>query len=75
MTALGQLFRDNGWTLLTAACVMLFALLHYPCATTTWTIYRETGSVKWTVWSNLMPLGIAVVVCGVVAQTTRLLGG
>ncbi len=75
MAALGQLFRDNGWTLLTAACVMLFALLHYPCATTTWTIYRETGSVKWTVWSNLMPLGIAVVVCGVVAQSARLLGG
>ena len=70
---MGQLFRANGWTLLTAVCVMLFSLLHFPCATTTWTIYRETGSVKWTVWSNLMPLGIAITFCVVVAQVGRLL--
>jgi ferrous iron transport protein B len=65
----------NNWTLLTAACIMLFALLHYPCATTTWTIWRETRSVKWTVLSNLMPLAIAIIVCTAVATTVRLLCG
>jgi ferrous iron transport protein B len=75
MDALADLLHAHGWTIWTAACVMLFSLLHYPCATTTWTIYRETGSVKWTLWSNLMPLTIAVVVCGLVAQTQRLFGG
>jgi ferrous iron transport protein B len=72
---LSRLFHDNGWTLVTAACMMLFSLLHYPCTTATWTIYRETRSVKWTLWSNLMPLTIAVVVCAVVAQVSRLFTG
>jgi ferrous iron transport protein B len=74
MNQLRDLFLANGWTLTTAACMMLFSLLHYPCATTTWTIYRETRSVKWTIWSNLMPLSIALVVCFAVAQISRLLG-
>ena len=75
MAELGRLFTANGWTLTTAACVMLFSLLHYPCATTTWTIYRETRSVKWTLWANLMPLTLAILVCTAVARTARLLGG
>ncbi len=71
---LGQLFTANGWTMLTAMCVMLFSLLHYPCATTTWTIWRETRSVKWTILANLMPLTLAVLVCAAVARVGRLLG-
>jgi len=75
MDALADLLHAHGWTIWTAVCVMLFSLLHYPCATTTWTIYRETGSVKWTLWSNLMPLTIAVLVCGLVATLGRLVAG
>ncbi len=74
MTQLGKLFHDNGWTLTTAVCMMLFALLHYPCATTTWTIYRETRSWKWTIFSNLMPLTLAIAACGSVAYVGRVLG-
>ncbi len=70
----GQLFADNGWTLLTAACVMLFSLLHYPCTTTTLTIWSETRSARWTLLSNLIPLSIALAVCFAVAQVTRALG-
>ena len=70
---LRTLFLAQGWTPVTAACMMLFSLLHYPCTTTTWTIYRETGSVKWTLWANLMPLTLAVLVCAAVAQTVRAL--
>ncbi|MCG8634718.1 MAG: hypothetical protein MI863_12875 [Desulfobacterales bacterium] len=63
-----QLFLANGWTLTTAVCLMLFSLLHYPCTTTTMTIWKETGSVKWTLLSNLIPLGVSVVVCFSVAR-------
>jgi ferrous iron transport protein B len=71
---LSQLLYANGWTLLTAACTMLFSLLHFPCTTTSLTIYRETGSIRWTILANLMPLGIAVLVCALVAQAVRILG-
>ena len=74
VTGTGELFKANGWTLMTAVCMMLFSLLHYPCSTTTWTIWRETRSVKWTLWSNLMPLTLAIVVCIVVAGVWRLVG-
>ncbi|HUU44273.1 MAG TPA: nucleoside recognition domain-containing protein [Acidobacteriota bacterium] len=75
LSALKTLLVDqNGWTWLTAVCVMLFSLLHYPCGTAMLTIYRETKSVKWTLLSIFLPLGIAIGVCFAVAQTVRALG-
>ncbi|MCA9438230.1 MAG: ferrous iron transporter B, partial [Candidatus Omnitrophica bacterium] len=68
------LFAANGWTLLTAICLLLFSLLHYPCTTTTLTIWRETRSLKWTILSNLIPLTIAILTCGAIAQTARFMG-
>jgi ferrous iron transport protein B len=62
------LVGQQGWTLLTAACLMLFSLLHNPCSTTIWTMYKETGSAKWTTLGALMPLAIAFAVCFLVAQ-------
>ena len=53
---------------------MLFAVLHNPCSTTIWTMYKETGSTKWTVLGALMPLGVAFAVTFVVAQMVHLLG-
>ncbi|HSG80812.1 MAG TPA: nucleoside recognition domain-containing protein [Gemmatimonadota bacterium] len=69
------LVGQEGWTLLTAVCLMLFSLLHNPCSTTIWTMYKETGSKKWTALGALMPLTIAFIVCFAVAQTARLLVG
>ena len=69
------LLAAGGWTLLTAVCLMLFSLLHNPCSTTLYTIYKETGSVKWTTVSALVPLGIGFVVCFLVAQAWRLVAG
>ena len=66
-----RLFLDNGWTMTTAICLMLFSLLHYPCTTTTLTIWKETRSIKWTVLSNVIPLAVAVAVCASVAQLAR----
>jgi ferrous iron transport protein B len=63
-----------GWTLLTAINLMLFSLLHNPCATTLLTMLKETGSRKWTVVGALMPLGIAFVVCFATATLARAAG-
>lgn len=62
---------DNGWTYLTTLNVMLFSLLHFPCATTVWTIKKETGSVKWTLLSIFIPTGIAICVCFLTTQVWR----
>ena len=68
ITATGDILRTGGWTLLTAVCVMLFSLLHNPCSTTLYTIYKETGSVRWTLVAALLPLSMGFVLCFVVAQ-------
>ncbi|MFZ5646885.1 MAG: nucleoside recognition domain-containing protein [Bacillota bacterium] len=65
---------EHGWTWLTIVCVMLFSLLHYPCGTTLWTVWKESGSVRWTVLAALIPLITACSVCFIVAQSARLLG-
>ena len=48
---LKALLISNGWTWITAVSMMLFSLMHWPCATTLMTIKKETGSAKWTVIS------------------------
>lgn len=72
---IGELLRANGWSTLTAACLMLFSLLHNPCSTTIYTIYKETGSAKWTAVSTLLPLAMGFVTCFLVAQLWRLTVG
>ncbi|MGE0160230.1 MAG: ferrous iron transport protein B [Gemmatimonadales bacterium] len=65
--------RAGGWTLLTGVNLMLFSLLHNPCSTTIYTIYKETRSARWTTVATLMPLAMGFVVCFLVAQVWRLL--
>ncbi|MBJ7258489.1 MAG: ferrous iron transporter B [Chthoniobacterales bacterium] len=67
------LLTSAGWTTLTAICLMLFSLLHNPCSTTLYTIYKETGSWRWTAISAAMPLALGFVVCTVVAFLWRAL--
>jgi ferrous iron transport protein B len=75
MSELRTLLVDrNGWTLLTAINLMLFALLHNPCATTILTIYKETLSARWAALGALMPLGIAFIVTFATATIARMLG-
>ena len=73
LSALRTLLVDNGWTWLTAACTMLFSLMHFPCATTCWTIRKETKSWKWTAISFVLPTAIGILVCFAVATLSRLL--
>lgn len=65
----------GGWTLLTAINMMLFSLVHNPCSTTIYTMYKESGSVKWTALAVLLPLGLGFVLTFFVAQIWRLFGG
>lgn len=74
LSAMRQLLIDNGWTWLTAVCMMLFSLNHWPCGTTLWTIRKETQSWKWTGVSFLVPTVTGIAVCFVVAQGAQLLG-
>jgi ferrous iron transport protein B len=74
-TELLALLQAGGWTLLTAVNLMLFSLLHNPCSTTIYTIYKETNSAKWTALAALLPLALGIVVTFTVAQVWRLVGG
>ena len=70
-----RLLEAGGWTLLTAVNLMLFSLLHNPCSTTIYTIYKETGSKKWTAVASLLPVAIGFVVTFLVAQVWHLFSG
>ena len=67
-----SILKAGGWTLLTAINVMLFSLLHNPCSTTIYTIYKETKSTKWTVIASVLPIIMGFVVTFVVAQIWRI---
>jgi ferrous iron transport protein B len=69
------LVDQHGWTMLTAVNLMLFSLLHNPCATTVITIYKETLSVKWATIGAIMPLTIAFAVTFFTAAMARLFLG
>mgnify|MGYP001473724881 FL=1 len=71
-TATSDLLRGSGWTLLTGVNLMLFSLLHNPCSTTIYTIFRETRSARWTTLAAVLPLAMGFTVCFVVAQIWRL---
>lgn len=66
MTQLSEiktLLIANGWTWQTAVSMLLFSLMHWPCATTMLTIKKETGSFKWTMLSFLIPTVVGVAIC------------
>ncbi|QAT43409.1 ferrous iron transport protein B [Aminipila luticellarii] len=74
LSQMKDLFIDNGWTWLTAVCMMLFSLNHWPCATTLLTIRKETQSWKWTGIAFLVPTLTGILLCFIVAQGVTLLG-
>ena len=49
----------------------LFSLIHNPCSTTIYTIYKETGSARWTLVAALMPVALGFVVTFLVAAVWR----
>ena len=74
LVMLRSIFIENGWTWLTAICVILFSLIHFPCSTTCLTIYKETKSVKWTIISILLPTVCGILLCFGFSTIVRLFG-
>lgn len=70
---LAKLLFSQGWNLMTCVCFLTFVLLHNPCGTTIWTIWKETNSLKWTAIATLMPVAMGVTACIVIANVWRLL--
>lgn len=62
------ILHAGGWTLLTGINVMIFSLLHNPCSTTIFTIYKETHSVKWTLLASFIPIIMGFVATFFIAQ-------
>lgn len=67
-----QLFSANGWTVITAVCTMIMCVMHFPCSTTCLTIKKETGSLKWTLASAILPTVIGIILCLITANIMRI---
>lgn len=61
-----NILSENGWTAVTAVCMMIMTVCHFPCSTTCLTIKKETGSVKYTLLSMLIPTVAGIAVCLIV---------
>jgi ferrous iron transport protein B len=70
--AVAHVLQAGGWTFLTGLNLMLFSLLHNPCSTTIYTIYKETKSVKWTTIATILPVMMGIVICFFITQIYRL---
>ena len=55
-----SILLNNGWTVNTAICTILFSLMHFPCGTTLSTIKSEIG-YKWAFYSFIIPLITGIV--------------
>ena len=67
------LLVQNGWTWVTAACTLVFSLMHWPCSTTLLTVRKETGSLRWTLLAAALPTAAGLGLCLLIAQAGRLL--
>ncbi|MBR6719240.1 MAG: fused ferrous iron transport protein A/B [Oscillospiraceae bacterium] len=67
LSALHSMLTANGWTTTTAACFLVFTLFHAPCATTLLTIYKETGSRRWTALAWFLPTAAGILLCALIA--------
>lgn len=57
-TTLKQNMTSQGMTGVTALGFLVFVLLYIPCLATIAAVLRETGSVKWTLFSVLYGIGV-----------------
>ena len=67
-----ELFSANGWTPVTAVCVIVFALMHFPCSTSLLTVKKEAGGWKWAALAFVIPTVCGVVLCAVIANIARI---
>ena len=64
--SLKEILVTNGWTIKTALCACIFSMFHFPCATTLFTVLKETKSIKYTLLSIITPLTNGIIICCVI---------
>ena len=64
-----SILLQNGWSGVTAACVLVFTVLHWPCSTTLLTIKKEAGSLRWTALAAALPTVFGLVLCAILAHS------
>lgn len=71
-SALLGLLTSHGWTRMTAVCMIIFCLFHWPCSTTVLSVKKETGSWRWAGVSVLLPTAVGMGLCILTANIGRL---
>ena len=66
LSQISNILVSNGWDGFTALGVIVFSLMHWPCSTTLFTIKKETGSLKWTLLSVVIPTACGVGLCMII---------
>lgn len=74
LTEIKELLTAQGWTWVTALCVLVFTLFHWPCSTTLLTVKKETGSWRDTALAFLLPTAVGMLCCGLIHGISLLLG-
>ncbi|MDF2944945.1 MAG: ferrous iron transport protein [Herbinix sp.] len=68
MSSLSELLGQYGFGALNAYALMVFSLLYIPCAATIGVIQREMRSAKWTLFTIMFQLGVALLVSTLIYQ-------
>jgi ferrous iron transport protein B len=68
MTSLTEMLAEYGFGALNAYALMVFCLLYIPCAATIGVIQREMRSAKWTIFTILFQLGVALLISTLIFQ-------
>jgi len=63
---LKELLVNNGWTLTTAICTIIFSLMHWPCSTAVLTVKKETGSFYWSFIAFIVPTLCGMLLCFII---------
>ncbi len=71
-SVIGGILVSNGWTNVTAICYIIFSVVHFPCATALFTIFKETKSLKWTALAFLIPTVLGVILCSLVNLISKI---
>lgn len=60
---------EKGWTMTTVLSTLTFALFHWPCSSTTITVYKETKCIRWTLLAFLLPTAAGLLLCLLIRLT------
>lgn len=64
---LHTILANNGWNSVTAICMMVFMLFHFPCSTTCLTIKKETGSIRYMLLAIILPTLCGIILCSIIS--------